>query len=64
MITVNVRWFDGYIEEFKCDEVRFGAYLIFLRLKNGSNRHIPVSQVRWYSVTPESHEKIKQIQDE
>ena len=56
MIKVSVRWFDGYLESFDCSEVRFGAYLLWMRLANGQNRHIPVSQVRWYSVSPESHE--------
>ena len=57
-IIVNVRWFDGYLEEFECSEVRFGSDLLWLRLINKQNRHIPVRQVRWYSVTPESHAKI------
>lgn len=57
-ITVTVRWTDGYIETFKCTEVRFGHALLWMRLKNGSNRHISLSSgnVRWYSVHPESHE--------
>jgi len=55
---VTVRWFDGYLEEFSCEEVRFGSDLLFMRLDSGKNRHIPVRQVRWYSVTPESHEAI------
>lgn len=57
MIKVTVRWFDGYLEEFSCSEVRFGSDLLWMRLESGSNRHIPVRQVRWYSVTPESHEQ-------
>jgi hypothetical protein len=60
MITVNVRWFDGYLETFESTEVRFGGYLLWMRLANGQNRHIPVHQVRWYSVTPESHEAAKE----
>lgn len=56
MVKVTVRWFDGYLESFECSEVRFGCDLIWLRLENGKNRHIPTRQVRWYSVTPESHE--------
>lgn len=55
-ITVAVRWFDGYLETFKASEVRFGCALLWMRLTSGQNRHIPLSQVRWYSVTPESHE--------
>lgn len=55
-ILVTVRWFDGYLESFKCKEVRFGSDLLWMRLQDGKNRHIPVRQVRWYSVNPESHE--------
>jgi len=55
-IVVNVRWFDGYLETFECEEVRFGGYLLWMRLTSGKNRHIPLWQVRWYSTTPESHE--------
>lgn len=54
-ILVSVRWFDGYLEEFKASEVRFGSDLLWMRLAGGGNRHIPLRQVRWYSVTPESH---------
>jgi len=56
-IKVTVRWFDGYMEKFACTEVRFGSDLIWMRLLSGKNRHIPARQVRWYSVTPESHEE-------
>lgn len=56
MIAVSVRWNDGYLESFKCDEVRFGSDLLWMRLINNQNRHIPLRQVRWFSVTPESHE--------
>ncbi len=56
IIHVIVRWFDGYKEEFDCEEVRFGNALIWMRLLDGGNRHIPTHQVRWYSTTPESHE--------
>ena len=58
IITVNVRWFDGYLEEFKCSEVRFGCDLLWMRLSNNQNRHIPLREVRWFSTTPESHAKI------
>lgn len=56
-IIVNVRWYDGYLEELEATEVRFGSDLLWMRLENGSNRHIPLRQVRWFSVTPESHEE-------
>lgn len=54
--VVTVRWFDGYLEKFECSEVRFGVTLLFMRLVDGSNRHIPLHQVRWYSLSKESHE--------
>jgi hypothetical protein len=57
-ITVNVRWNDGYLETFEASEVRFGSDLLWMRLTNGSNRHIPTRQVRWWSTTPESHEAV------
>lgn len=30
---VTVRWFDGYMEEFKATEVRFGSDLLFFEIK-------------------------------
>ena len=54
-MKVNVRWFDGYLEVFEAIEVRFGCDLLWLRLKD-SNRHIPLRQVRWFSLSEESHE--------
>ena len=56
MITVNVRWNDGYLEAFDVDEVRFGSDLLWMHLASGSNRHIPLRSVRWFSLNPESHE--------
>lgn len=53
---VNVRWHDGYLEVFECQEVRFGSDLLWMRLMDGKNRHIPLRSVRWFSVCPESHE--------
>lgn len=53
---VTVRWFDGYLEEFNCSEVRFGSDLLWMRLTSKKNRHIPLREVRGFSVTPESHE--------
>lgn len=58
MNKVTVRWWDGYLEEFECSEVRFGLDLLFLRLESGSNRHIPLRQVRWFSLEKESHESV------
>ena len=57
MIKVNVRWNDGYLETFEGSDVRFGSDLLWIRLTDGKNRHIPLKQVRWFSTTPESHEK-------
>ena len=53
--TVNVRWHDGYLETFEASEVRFGSDLLWLRLINGENRHIPLRAVRWFSMSIESH---------
>jgi hypothetical protein len=55
-ITATVRWHDGYLETFEASEVRFGSDLLWMRLKSDQNRHIPLRSVRWFSVTPESHE--------
>lgn len=56
IITVNVRWFDGYLETFACEQARAGKDLLWLRLKDGTNRYIPLRDVRWFSIYPESHE--------
>lgn len=55
IIDVNVRWFDGYLERFECTEVRFGSDLLWMRLNDGDNRHIPTREVRWFRILPESH---------
>lgn len=55
MNTVVVRWWDGYIEVFETTEVRFGSDLLWMRLISGENRHIPLRQVRWFSLEKESH---------
>lgn len=54
--TVTVRWFDGYMEVFEATEVRFGSDLLWMRLKDGNNRHIPLRQVRWFGMSEESHQ--------
>lgn len=54
---VTVRWFDSYLEEFEATEVRFGSDILFLRLVDGKNRHIPLRQVRWFGMTEESHQR-------
>lgn len=58
MNVVTVRWFDGYLEEFEATEVRFGSDLLWMRLLNGHNMHIPLRQVRWFGMTVESHQKV------
>lgn len=55
---VNVRWHDGYIETFEAVEVRFGSDLLWMRLADGKNRHIPLRSVRWFSLSSESHERV------
>lgn len=57
MNIVTVRWFDGYMEEFQATEVRFGSDLLFIRLSDGKNRHIPLRQVRWFGMRKESHQQ-------
>jgi hypothetical protein len=57
MNIVTVRWFDGYLEEFTCSEVRFGGYILWLRLDSGKERVIPLTQVRWFSQSVESHQR-------
>ena len=54
--VVTVRWFDGYLEEFEATEIRFGSDLLWMRLVDGKNRHIPLRQVRWFSLSKESHQ--------
>lgn len=42
-------------EEFECSEVRTGNAYLWMRLTDGRNRQIPLTNVRWFSQTPESH---------
>jgi len=53
--VVNVRWWDGYLETFEATETRFGCDLLWMRLTDGGNRHIPLRSVRWFSLSKESH---------
>lgn len=53
---VTVRWWDGYKEDFRATEVRFGSDLLWMRLENGNNRHIPLRMVRWFGTSIESHQ--------
>lgn len=54
--TVTVRWHDGYKEVFRATEVRFGSDLLWMRLEDGTNRHIPLRAVRWFGTSIESHQ--------
>lgn len=56
MNKVTVRWHDGYLEEFDAEEVRFGSDLLWMRLSDGKNRHIPLRSVRWFGMSKESHQ--------
>ena len=46
---VTVRWWDGYIETFKANEIRAGAYMLYIKLEK-DERRIPLQQVRWYKL--------------
>jgi hypothetical protein len=59
-IKVTIRWFDGYLREFKCCEFRFGTDNLYLKLTKSTAIYIPSRQVRWYSSNPESHENVKE----
>lgn len=54
--VVTVRWWDGYKEDFRATEIRFGCDLLWMRLENGTNRHIPLRHVRWFGTSIESHQ--------
>lgn len=54
--VVTVRWWDGYKEDFRATEVRFGSDLLWMRLEDGNNRHIPLRMVRWFGMSIESHQ--------
>lgn len=60
MIEVTVRWWDGYMETFEAQEVRFGSDLLWMRLTNGKNRCIPTRQVRWYDPGENHQPEVKQ----
>lgn len=54
--VVTVRWLDGHKEDFRAIEVRFGSDLLWIRLEDGNNRHIPLKMVRWFDTSIESHQ--------
>ena len=49
--VVTVVWWDDYTETFNCTEARSSCDLLWMRLENGANRHIPLRQVRWFSTS-------------
>ena len=53
---VTIRWIDGYMEEFEASEVRFSGTTLWMRLTAGPERIIPLTQVRWFGQTTESHQ--------
>lgn len=53
---VTIRWWDGYKEDFRATEIRFGSDLLWMRLEDGNNRHIPLRMVRWFGTSIESHQ--------
>ena len=57
--VICVRWWDGYLERFESTcEPRFGSDLLWFMLED-SSRHIPLRHVRWFSISPGSHEAEK-----
>lgn len=54
--AVTVRWHDGYKEDFEATEVRCGSDYLWMRLTNGKDRWLPVILIRWFSLSPESHQ--------
>ena len=57
--NVTVRWMDGYKEDFPATEIRFGSDLLWMRLEDGNNRHIPLRPVRWFGTSIESHQNTR-----
>jgi hypothetical protein len=50
MEKVEVRWFDGYLEEFTCKSVRAGNHHLWMLLDSGKNRWLPNKEIRWFSI--------------
>lgn len=68
-MKVTVRWWDGYIQVFdNVEEWRAGAFLLWIRQSVNKDlhdlahqeRHIPLSQVRWFSPYPTDREYLEQ----
>ncbi len=52
-MKMTVRWWDGYLEVFDdIQDWRSGAYLLWLKQKDGKPRYIPLQQVRWFEPDP------------
>lgn len=47
--SISVLWTDEYLEDFEASEVRYGSDLLWMRLSNNKNRHIPLRDVRWFT---------------
>lgn len=50
MKTVKIRWIDGYLEEFECNEIRFSGGLLWMKI-DGKNMHIPLYRVRYFLIS-------------
>ena len=54
---INVRWIDGLLESFEAADVRLGGGLLYFEIAGRrTNRHIPLCNVRWFSVNPPTRE--------
>lgn len=61
MKHVTVRWMDGYLVVFVCEkvEVRTAEGMLWMLLKGGENRNIPLKQIRWFGVGDEAPEEME-----
>ncbi|MFW6270975.1 MAG: hypothetical protein ACOC4G_12975 [Bacillota bacterium] len=46
---ITVRWWDGYKEDFEAVRHRVGSDFLWMKLKNGDIRWIPLRHVRWFN---------------
>ena len=53
-IEVSVRWLDGYSKTFKASDVKLGTDLIWMKLEDERNIHIPMWEVRWFLMYSEN----------
>lgn len=49
VMTIKVRWFDGYFEKFEARAARSGNSILYIKLVSGEDRWVPLQQVRWFS---------------